>query len=44
MVVIAIDDDFVNVYDPLQGERLLPRTTFDTAWAMMRNLAILVQD
>jgi Peptidase_C39 like family len=34
----------VNVRDPLQGERLLPRSTFDTAWAMMRNLVILVQD
>jgi ABC-type bacteriocin/lantibiotic exporter with double-glycine peptidase domain len=44
MVVTAIDDDSVNVYDPLQGERLLPRSTFDTAWAMMRNLVILVQD
>jgi ABC-type bacteriocin/lantibiotic exporter with double-glycine peptidase domain len=44
MVVAAVDDDSVNVYDPLQGERLLPRSTFDTAWAMMRNLVILVQD
>jgi ABC-type bacteriocin/lantibiotic exporter with double-glycine peptidase domain len=44
MVVVAVDEDIVNVYDPLQGERLLPRSTFDTAWAMMRNLVILVQD
>jgi ABC-type bacteriocin/lantibiotic exporter with double-glycine peptidase domain len=44
MVVTAVDDDSVYVYDPLQGERLLPRSTFDTAWAMMRNLVILVQD
>ena len=27
----------VTVYDPLQGERNLPRSTFDTAWAMMHN-------
>ncbi len=44
MVVTAVDDDSVNVYDPLQGERLLPRSTFDTAWAMMRSLVILVQE
>ena len=44
MVVIAVDDDIVNVCDPLQGERLLPRSSFDTAWAMMRNLVILLQD
>jgi ABC-type bacteriocin/lantibiotic exporter with double-glycine peptidase domain len=44
MVIIEVDDNEVQVCDPLQGERLLPRSTFDTAWAMMRNLAILVQD
>jgi ABC-type bacteriocin/lantibiotic exporter with double-glycine peptidase domain len=44
IVVTAIDEDEVKVSDPLQGERLLPRSTFDTAWAMMRNLTILVQD
>lgn len=44
MVIIDVDDDEVQVCDPLQGKRLLPRSTFDTAWAMMRNLAILVQD
>jgi ABC-type bacteriocin/lantibiotic exporter with double-glycine peptidase domain len=44
MVVVAIEDDFINVYDPLQGERALPRATFETAWAMMRNLVILVKD
>ncbi len=44
MIVMAIDEDDVTVCDPLQGQRLLPRSTFDTAWAMMRNLAILVRD
>jgi uncharacterized protein YvpB len=43
VVVTAIDDNNVNICDPLKGERLLPRSTFDTAWAMMKNLAILVQ-
>lgn len=44
MVVLSVDDENVMVCDPLQGERLLPRATFDTAWAMMRNLAILIRD
>jgi ABC-type bacteriocin/lantibiotic exporter with double-glycine peptidase domain len=44
MVVTAINDESVNLCDPLQGQRLLPRSTFDAAWAMMRNLAILVRD
>ena len=43
LVVIAIEQAGVSVYDPLLGERLLPRATFDSAWAMMHNLAILVQ-
>lgn len=43
VVVVDIDQDGVSVYDPLRGQRLLPRTTFDTAWAMMHNVAILVQ-
>lgn len=42
VVVITIDQANVSVYDPLQGERILPRSTFDTAWAMMHNLSILV--
>jgi ABC-type bacteriocin/lantibiotic exporter with double-glycine peptidase domain len=43
MVVAQIDRKGVRVYDPLLGERVLPRSTFDAAWAMMRNLVILVQ-
>jgi ABC-type bacteriocin/lantibiotic exporter with double-glycine peptidase domain len=44
MIVVAIAQEIVTVYDPLQGERNLPHSTFDTAWAMMHNLAILVQN
>jgi ABC-type bacteriocin/lantibiotic exporter with double-glycine peptidase domain len=44
MVVMSVDDEDIMVYDPLQGERLLPRSTFDSAWAMMRNLTILIRD
>lgn len=43
MIVVAKADGMITVYDPLQGERNLPRSTFDTAWAIMHNLAILVQ-
>lgn len=32
----------VVVYDPLYGERTLSRETFRTAWALMRNVAVLV--
>jgi hypothetical protein len=32
------------VYDPLHGERHLPRATFESAWAMLHNLAILVHE
>ncbi|GJD22030.1 hypothetical protein RIVM261_069860 [Rivularia sp. IAM M-261] len=44
MIVVALAPDIVTVYDPLQGERTLPRSTFDTAWALMHNLTILVQN
>jgi ABC-type bacteriocin/lantibiotic exporter with double-glycine peptidase domain len=43
LVVIDMDQAGVSVYDPQQGERLLPRTTFDYAWVMIHNVAILVQ-
>jgi hypothetical protein len=42
--VMSVDDEDVMVCDPLQGKRLLPRSTFDSAWAMMRNLTILIRD
>lgn len=44
MIVVALGEEMVTVYDPLQGERNLPRSTFDTAWVMMHNLTILVQN
>lgn len=43
VVAIALDQDNILVFDPLQGERSLPRSTFDTAWAMIHNIAIIVQ-
>jgi ABC-type bacteriocin/lantibiotic exporter with double-glycine peptidase domain len=43
LVVVGIDQTAVAVYDPLHGERHLPRATFESAWAMMHNLTLLIQ-
>jgi ABC-type bacteriocin/lantibiotic exporter with double-glycine peptidase domain len=43
LVVVGIDQTDVAVYDPLRGERHLPRVTFESAWAMMHNLTLLIQ-
>lgn len=43
LVVVGIDQTDVTVYDPLHGERHFPRATFASAWAMMHNLTILIQ-
>jgi ABC-type bacteriocin/lantibiotic exporter with double-glycine peptidase domain len=43
IVVMDIDSDWIKVCDPLQGDRILPRSTFEVAWRMMRNLVILIQ-
>ncbi len=43
MVVIGIEETVVSVFDPLQGERQLLRSTFEEAWGIMHNLSILVQ-
>ena len=42
-MVTGISEQDVTVYDPLQGERILPKQTFSTAWALRHNLAILIQ-
>jgi predicted double-glycine peptidase len=44
LVVVSIDQTTVSVYDPLHRERHLPRATFESAWAMLHNLAILVHE
>ena len=43
LVVVGVSDTAVNVYDPAQGERLIPRQTFNVAWAIQRKLAIVVE-
>jgi ABC-type bacteriocin/lantibiotic exporter with double-glycine peptidase domain len=42
LVALEIEDDAVAVYDPDQGERLLPLGAFFKAWELKRNLAIIV--
>jgi hypothetical protein len=42
LVALEIGDDAVTVYDPDQGERLLPIGAFFKAWELKRNLAIVV--
>ena len=41
-VVVAASASGILVYDPLYGERTLSRETFRAAWALMRNVAVLV--
>ena len=42
LVALEIGDDAVAVYDPDQGERLLPIGAFFKAWELKLNLAIIV--
>jgi len=41
-VVVEASASAVMVYDPLHGERSLSRETFRAAWALMRNVAVLI--
>lgn len=41
-VALKIENVAVTVYDPDQGERLLPIGAFFKAWDLKRNLAIIV--
>jgi ABC-type bacteriocin/lantibiotic exporter with double-glycine peptidase domain len=43
MVVVDVGQTGITVYDPLQGERILPKVVFETAWTVMHNLAILIK-
>ena len=42
MVVIDLDADQVTVFDPLHGERSVPREDFQEAWSAMRFLTIVI--
>ena len=41
-VVVETSASGILVYDPLYGERTLSHETFRAAWALMRNVAVLV--
>jgi ABC-type bacteriocin/lantibiotic exporter with double-glycine peptidase domain len=43
VVIVEADEEAVTVYDPLHGERRLPRQSFTTGWAARHNLVILVE-
>lgn len=43
VVVVDVSQHQINVLDPLKGERSLPLQTFNIAWAMRHNLAIIVE-
>lgn len=42
LVVVAIDPESVTVLDPQVGERSIPREDFQTAWAEMRFLTMVI--
>jgi len=44
LVVTEISEQDVTVYDPLRGERILPKQTFSTAWALRHNLTIIIRE
>ena len=44
LVVLEIGANFVTVYDPAQGERLIELETFRVAWRLHYNLAIIVEN
>ena len=43
VVVVSVSDSAVIVYDPEYGERALSHQSFNMAWALRHNLAILVE-
>src|SRR5205814_9375537 len=43
VVVVEAGDMTVAVYDPLSGERTISQQSFNAAWAMRRNLTILIE-
>lgn len=41
-VVLTLSASTIEVYDPEQGRRTLPREMFETGWSAARNLVILI--
>jgi ABC-type bacteriocin/lantibiotic exporter with double-glycine peptidase domain len=42
-VVIGMSRSDIHVYDPARGERLIPQSLFEIAWARRRKVAIIVE-
>ena len=42
VVATEFEDQFINIIDPLTGERLIPLSAFEKSWQMLNSLAILV--
>ena len=42
VVATDIKDQFINIIDPLAGERSIPLPAFEKSWQLLNNLAILV--
>jgi ABC-type bacteriocin/lantibiotic exporter with double-glycine peptidase domain len=43
MVLVGLDGDLAYLCDPRWGDRVIARSVFESAWAMMRGLVILVE-
>ena len=43
LVATEFEEQFINVIDPLAGERSIPLSAFEKSWQMLNNLTILVQ-
>ncbi len=43
LVVVGFTQRYVIILDPLRGERVLPLQSFNTAWGLRHNLAIIVK-
>jgi ABC-type bacteriocin/lantibiotic exporter with double-glycine peptidase domain len=42
VVVTELQDQFLYVIDPIEGERSLPLAGFEQSWQMLNNLAIII--
>ena len=43
LVVVAVDSEYVTIFDPLVGERRISREDFQAVWAEMRFLTIVIE-
>lgn len=43
IVVLAVEETEIFIYDPSQGSRRIERSAFELAWRVMSNISILLQ-